>query len=76
MEFGGDDIDKYIASFFLEEFERINPSIDERTLEEQAQIISRIVSHAEKHKVSFNKKIEKVLDNKRRRLRAKESVNS
>ncbi len=48
MEFGGDDIDKYIASFFLEEFERINPSIDERTLEEQAQIISRIVSHAEK----------------------------
>ncbi len=75
MEFGGDDIDKYIASYFLEEFEKINPSIDERTLEEQAKIVSRIVSHAQKHKVSFNKKIEKVLDNDRRRARVKESVN-
>ena len=75
MEFGGDDIDKYIASYFLEEFEKINPSIDERTLEEQAKIVSRIVSHAEKHKVGFSKKIEKVLDNERRRARVKESVN-
>ena len=75
MEFGGDDIDKYIASYFLEEFEKINPSIDERTLEEQAKIVSRIVSHAQKHKVSFSKKIEKVLDNDRRRARVKESVN-
>lgn len=75
MEFGGDDIDKYIASYFLEEFEKINPSIDERTLEEQAKIVSRIVSHAQKHKVGFSKKIEKVLDNDRRRARVKESVN-
>jgi molecular chaperone DnaK len=75
MEFGGDDIDKYIASYFLEEFEKINPSIDERTLEEQAKIVSRIVSHAQKHKVGFSKKIEKVLDNDRRRTRVKESVN-
>jgi molecular chaperone DnaK len=75
MEFGGDDIDKYIASYFLEEFEKINPSINERTLQEQSKIISRIVSHAQKHKVSFSKKIEKVLDNERRRKRVKESVN-
>ncbi len=75
MEFGGDDIDKYIASYFLEEFEKINPSIEERTPEEQAQIVSRIVSHAQKHKVEFSKKIEKVLDNERRRARVKESVN-
>ena len=75
MEFGGDDIDKYIASYFLEEFEKINPSIDERNLEEQAKIVSRIVSHAQKHKVSFSQKIEKVLDNERRRKRVKESVN-
>ena len=75
MEFGGDDIDKYIASYFLEEFEKINPSIDERTLEEQAKIVSRIVSHAQRHKVEFSKKIEKVLDNERRRNRVKESVN-
>jgi len=75
MEFGGDDIDKYIASYFLKEFEKINPSISERTLEEQAQIVSRIVSHAQKHKEEFSKKIEKVLDNDRRRARVKESVN-
>ena len=75
MEFGGDDIDKYIASYFLEEFEKINPSIDKRNLEEQAKIVSRIVSHAQKHKVSFSQKIEKVLDNERRRKRVKESVN-
>ena len=75
MEFGGDDIDKYIASYFLEEFEKINPSIDERTLEDQAKIISRIISHAQNHKVSFSKTIDKVLDNKRRRPRVKESVN-
>lgn len=75
MEFGGDDIDKYIASYFLKEFEKINSSLDERTIEEQAKIISRIVSHAQKHKVSFSKKIEKVLDNDRKKARVKESVN-
>ena len=75
MDFGGDDIDKYIASYFLEEFEKINPSISERTLEEQAIIVSRIVSNAEKHKISFNTKIENVLDNERRRKRVKETVN-
>lgn len=75
LEFGGDDIDKYIAAYFLEEFEKINPSIDERNLEDQAKIVSRIVSHAQNHKVSFSKKIEKVLDNERRKRRVKESVN-
>lgn len=75
MEFGGDDIDKYIAAYFLEEFEKINPSISERTSKEQAQIVSRIVSNAEKHKKSFNKKIEKVLDNERKKAKAKETVN-
>jgi len=50
--------------------------LDERTLgRTRLKLFQEIVSHAEKHKVSFNKKIEKVLDNKRRRLRAKESVN-
>jgi molecular chaperone DnaK len=75
MEFGGDNIDKYIASYFLEEFEKINPSIDERSLEEQAKIVSRIVSNAENHKIEFNKKIEKCLDNERKRARVKETVN-
>jgi molecular chaperone DnaK len=75
MDFGGDDIDKYIASYFLSEFEKINPSIEERTEEEQAIIVSRIVSQAEKSKVEFSKKISKCLDHERRRSRVKESVN-
>ena len=75
MDFGGDDIDKYIASYFLEDFEKINDSIEKRTLEEQSIIISRIVSHAEKSKISFDNKITAILDNKRRRERFKESVN-
>jgi len=75
MDFGGDDIDKRIAAYFLSEFEKINDSIETRTIEEQAVIVSRIVSHAEKSKVSFNQKLAKVADNERRRARAKETVN-
>lgn len=74
MDFGGDDIDKYIAGYFLEEFEKINPSIENRTEEEQAVIISRILSHAEKHKISFNEKILKC-SNPKRIKRTKEGVN-
>lgn len=75
MDFGGDDIDKYIAAYFLQEFERINPSIEKRTPEEQAIIVSRIVSNAERSKIQFSKEISKHLDNERRKKRIKESVN-
>lgn len=75
MDFGGDDIDKRIAGYFLSEFEKINSSIETRTIEEQAVIVSRIVSHAEKAKISFNQKLAKVADNERRRARTKETVN-
>ncbi len=75
MDFGGDDIDKYIASYFLYEFEKINPSIEERTEEEQARIVSRIVSSAENAKIDFNTKILTYLDNERRRKKVKQSVN-
>ncbi|WP_181320885.1 Hsp70 family protein [Photobacterium phosphoreum] len=75
MDFGGDDIDKRIAAYFLSEFEKINNSIETRTIEEQAVIVSRIVSHAEKAKISFNQKLAKVSDNERRRARVKETVN-
>jgi len=75
MDFGGDDIDKYIASYFLYEFEKINPSIEERSEEDQAKIVSRIVSHAENAKIEFNKKISSYLNNERRRKKIKQSVN-
>ena len=75
MDFGGDDIDKYIASYFLYEFEKINPSIEERSEEDQARIVSRIVSQAENAKIEFNKKISSYLDNERRRKKIKQSVN-
>ncbi len=75
MDFGGDDIDKYIAAYFLSEFEKINPSIEERTVEEQARIVSRIVSNAERAKIDFNTKILPYLDNERRRKKIKQSIN-
>jgi molecular chaperone DnaK len=74
MDFGGDDIDKYIASYFLEEFEKINRTISDRTPEEQAVIVSRIVSHAEKHKISLSKKIANS-ENEKKMARVKERVN-
>ncbi|EJF07578.1 molecular chaperone [Thiovulum sp. ES] len=74
MDFGGDDIDKRIASYFLEEFEKINPSISARTPEEQAVIVSRIVSHAERHKVSLSKKISST-ENPKLKQRKRETVN-
>ncbi len=75
MDFGGDDIDKYIASYFLHEFEKINPSIESRAQDAQAQIVSRIVSQAEMAKIEFNTKISPYLTNKKRRGRIKQSVN-
>ncbi len=75
MDFGGDDIDKYIASYFLYEFEKINPSIEERPEDEQARIVSRIVSNAESAKIDFNAKILPYIDNERRRKKIKQSVN-
>jgi len=75
MDFGGDDIDKYIASYFLYEFEKINPSIESRSQDDQARIISRIVSHAETAKIEFNVKISPYLSNERRRGKIKQSVN-
>ena len=75
MDFGGDDIDKRIAAYFLSEFEKINDSIESRSREERAVIVSRIVSHAEKAKVSFNQKLANVANNERRRARVRETVN-
>jgi len=75
MDFGGDDIDKYIAAYCLSEFEKINPSIEEREEDEQAKIVSRIVSNAEAAKISFNTKILPYLDNERRRKKIKQSIN-
>ena len=75
MDFGGDDIDKYIAAYFLEEFEKLNPSIETRSLEDQSRIISRIVSNAEMAKIELNDEVDKAGDNERRKMRAKKTVN-
>ena len=75
MDFGGDDIDKYIAAYFLSEFERINPTIDTRSLGDQAKIFSRMVSRAEEYKIELNAKMIQHLSNERRRNRIKQRVN-
>jgi len=75
LDFGGDNIDRYIAAYFLKEFERINKSLDVRDEEEQAIIIARLVSEAENYKKQFNEKIIEFKDNPRRKKRVKKSVN-
>ena len=73
-DFGGDNIDQYIAAYFLEEFEKINEKIEKRSIEEQSTIISRTISMAEKVKIEFNDKISKVLLKERKRKKVKVGV--
>lgn len=75
MNFGGDDIDKYISSYFLQEFEKKNIPLQERNPKEQAMIVSRVIANAEKSKIAFSQEIAKHIENERRRKRVKESVN-
>jgi len=64
MDLGGDDFDQYLAAYFLSEFEKARKSIEDRTKEDQSQIIARIVSQAETEKIEMNEAIKK-LDNPR-----------
>ncbi|MBF0232363.1 MAG: Hsp70 family protein [Desulfamplus sp.] len=74
MDLGGDDFDHYLAAYFLSEFENARKSIEDRSKEEQSQIISRIVSQAEKEKIEMNKAIKSNIDNPRRLKKYKRYV--
>lgn len=75
MPLGGDDFDQYLASYFLADFEKVRPSIEKRSVEDQNRIIARIVSHAEREKIAINEKIKEAFGNERKLKRIKQFVN-
>lgn len=69
--FGGDDFDKFIAAYLLENFERTKYPIEKRTEEEQMMIIARLVSKGEEIKIELNKKVKEGLVNPKKMKKAK-----
>lgn len=70
-DFGGNDFDQQLASYFLYEWERARESIENRSVEAQNAIISRLVSHAENYKIELNEKILDKIDSPRMLQRVK-----
>ena len=69
--FGGDDFDKFIAAYLLENFEKTKHPIEKRTEEEQMMIIARLASKGEELKIELNKKIKEGLVNPKKMKKAK-----
>ena len=65
-DLGGNDFDQYLGAYFLSEFEKRTKKISTRPMEEQNQIIARVVSQAERYKIDMNNKIREYIDNPRR----------
>lgn len=70
-DFGGNDFDQQLGSYFLYDWERVRESIENRPSDAQNTIISRIVSHAENYKIDLNEKILDKIDNPRMLQRVK-----
>lgn len=67
MDLGGNDFDQLLGSYFLYDYERARQDLDDRTVEQQNQMIARLVSQAEKQKIAFNNKIRRYMNNPRRK---------
>ncbi len=74
MNLGGDNFDRLLGAYFLEEFERTNKKLDQYSEEDQGRIISRIVSNAEYYKKELSKKIIECGDNQKKLNRVKMKV--
>ncbi|MBI5982751.1 Hsp70 family protein [Clostridium perfringens] len=70
-ELGGNDFDKYLAAYYLAEFEKSDGDIRSKSTEEQNKMIGRLVFNAEKDKIVFNSKIRKALGDERKLARTK-----
>lgn len=70
-DFGGNDFDQLLGAYFLSEWEKARESIENKSMEDQNTIISRIVSKAEDYKVELNEKIKDKMDNPRMLQRVK-----
>ncbi len=77
MDFGGDNIDQAIASYFLDQFNETpgNQNIDQLNDEDQAKMIAKAVYMAEKFKIDFNNGIIDRLNNPRMKERFNTTVN-
>jgi len=60
---GGSDFDRYLGAYFLSEFENRTIKLSERPMEEQVQIISRLVGQAEHYKIVMSDRIKEYRKN-------------
>jgi molecular chaperone DnaK len=67
MDLGGNDFDQLLGAYFLYDYEKARKDLDNRNMEQQNQMIARLVSQAEKQKIAFNNKIRRFLNNPRRK---------
>lgn len=73
MNLGGDNFDRLLGAYFLQDFENTNSQIQERSEEDQGRIIARSVSNAEDYKIKLNQKILASV-NERKRMKSKVNV--
>lgn len=66
MNLGGDNFDRLLGAYFLQEFERTNKPLDKYSEEDQGRIIARIVSNAEYYKKELSRRIIECGDNPRK----------
>ena len=74
MNLGGDNFDRLLGAYFLQEFERTNQPLDKYSEEDQGRIIARIVSNAEYYKKELSRKIIECGDNSRKLKRVNVKV--
>ena len=74
MNLGGDNFDRMLGAYFLQDFEATNNPIEKYSMEDQGKIIARIVSNAENYKIELNKRILNAMGNPRRLKREHVSV--
>ena len=65
-DFGGNNFDQLLGAYFLYNWEQARESIENRSMDEQSTIISRLVSKAEEYKIGMNEKVLECLDTPRR----------
>ena len=68
-DFGGDNIDRYIAAYILSENSDICSSLESGNPEDRARIVSRVVLQAEKAKIDLSDKIDRANERKKKRIK-------
>lgn len=74
MNLGGDNFDRLLGAYFLQEFENTNQPLENYSEEDQGRIIARIVSNAEYYKKELSRKIIECGDNQKKLKRVNVKV--